>query len=298
MTHGEIEAFCEVVRYGSISAAAQHLFISQPALGRRIHALEEELGYSLMNRKKGQRTIQLTEEGKAFINIANKWLNVWEEAQSINKISKNNILNISSVGSVSTYILPLIFHNFSTTNSDVRICFHNYHSFEAYQYVASHLVDLAFVSDDMFHEVVETIPAFKEPMVLLANIHTEYTEIVHPSQLNPENEIRLPWNPEYDMWHDFWFKPFSGYKMFLDQMSLLEFFLLWKDTWAIVPASVAYNLQELEYAKVYKLMEPPPERIIYYLKNGNSKINAINEFLSIMNNEIQKIPNVKSFINL
>jgi len=47
MTLSEIEAFLAVIKYGTISAASEKLFISQPALSRRIHAIEEELGYGL-----------------------------------------------------------------------------------------------------------------------------------------------------------------------------------------------------------------------------------------------------------
>lgn len=53
MTRLEIEAFIEVVQAGSISAAAKSLYISQPALSRRIQVLESELGYQLIERKKG-----------------------------------------------------------------------------------------------------------------------------------------------------------------------------------------------------------------------------------------------------
>lgn len=67
MTNLEIEAFLAVVRLGSITAAAQAIFITQPALSRRLQTLEEELGYPLFRRGKGQRNIQLTEEGKAFV---------------------------------------------------------------------------------------------------------------------------------------------------------------------------------------------------------------------------------------
>ena len=45
MTFLEIEAFLNIVQYGSFSAAAEKLYVTQPALGRRIRALEEELGY-------------------------------------------------------------------------------------------------------------------------------------------------------------------------------------------------------------------------------------------------------------
>ena len=44
MTEREIEAFLTIVRTGSISAAAEVLYVTQPALSRRIRALEQELG--------------------------------------------------------------------------------------------------------------------------------------------------------------------------------------------------------------------------------------------------------------
>ena len=44
MTQLELQAFLSVVHSGSFSQAAQTLFITQPALSRRIRALGEELG--------------------------------------------------------------------------------------------------------------------------------------------------------------------------------------------------------------------------------------------------------------
>ena len=44
MTQAELEAFLAVVRCGTVSGAAQQLFITQPALSRRLGVLEEELG--------------------------------------------------------------------------------------------------------------------------------------------------------------------------------------------------------------------------------------------------------------
>ena len=42
MTFLEIEAFLKIAQCGSFSAAAEKLYITQPALGRRIRALEQE----------------------------------------------------------------------------------------------------------------------------------------------------------------------------------------------------------------------------------------------------------------
>ena len=55
MTFLEIEAFLKITETGSFSAAAEALYVTQPALWRRIRAMEEELGYPLFVRGKGLR---------------------------------------------------------------------------------------------------------------------------------------------------------------------------------------------------------------------------------------------------
>lgn len=97
MTHLEIEAFFEIIKAGSISSAAQNLYVTQPALSRRIKTLEDELGYPLFSRKKGQRNIELTAKGEAFVPIAQKWLNIWQEAQELNSLDNSNMLHIASM---------------------------------------------------------------------------------------------------------------------------------------------------------------------------------------------------------
>lgn len=54
-------AFITVVEEGNISAAAQKLYISQPAISKSIKKLENNLGISLFNRN--SRGVALTEEG-------------------------------------------------------------------------------------------------------------------------------------------------------------------------------------------------------------------------------------------
>ena len=58
-------AFIEVARYQSFSLAAEALFMSQPAISKRISALELELGTTLFNRI--NRQVTLTEAGRALL---------------------------------------------------------------------------------------------------------------------------------------------------------------------------------------------------------------------------------------
>ncbi|MDI3470007.1 MAG: Transcriptional regulator, LysR family [Pseudolabrys sp.] len=57
--------FIEVARLGSFSAAARQLRITQPAVSRRVRALEQELGVSLLQRR--GRTILLTSAGATLM---------------------------------------------------------------------------------------------------------------------------------------------------------------------------------------------------------------------------------------
>lgn len=57
----KLQYFLTVADEGSITRAAEHLHISQPALSRQIHELEEELAAPLLVRH--SRSVSLTEAG-------------------------------------------------------------------------------------------------------------------------------------------------------------------------------------------------------------------------------------------
>ena len=229
MTQQGIEVFLAVARLGSISAAAQALYITQPAVSRHLRTLEETLGCVLVHRGPGQRRAELTEQGRDFVRVAEKWRLLWQEAREVAGQDRTQVLRAASVGSLVSYLLPPVFRDFLSPGR--ALTFHHYHSREAYDCIAQGLVDIALISDHMYHPQVETIPAFRSPMLLLTGPEVSLPPVVHPSQLNPAAELRLPWNPEYDLWHSFWFSAAAVPRAVLDQMSLLEEFFTWQDSW-------------------------------------------------------------------
>lgn len=50
MNFHDIQAFLAIVKYGTISKAADELYISQTAVTRRLKTLEDELGIPLLDR--------------------------------------------------------------------------------------------------------------------------------------------------------------------------------------------------------------------------------------------------------
>lgn len=295
MTEPELDAFLAVVRLGSITAAAQALYITQPALSRRIRTLEAELGYPLLLRAKGVRAVELTQQGRAFLAVADQWKALWGQAREIRTVERDSQLNLACINSVSTYILPQVFHLFLKENSHYRLRFCNVPSLEAYGYVESGQMDLALISDDRYSRAVETIPLFHEKMVLISGGGAARPGRVHPSQLDPAQQVRLPWNPEYDLWHDFWFGAAAQPRVFLDQMALMESFLTQEQVWAVVPVSAAAAVCQRSDLAVSWLEDGPPDRIIYYLTGKRKKAEIVEAFLRVLRVELGQMEGIELY---
>src|SRR5438045_3953839 len=65
----QIEAFRAVVIHGSVSKAAERLYVSQPAVSRLIADLEQSIGFQLFNRGKG---FQVSEEARLLFQEVEK----------------------------------------------------------------------------------------------------------------------------------------------------------------------------------------------------------------------------------
>ena len=63
-----LRAFCQTARLGSVSRAAEALYVSQPAITQQLQALERELGVKLFERS-GRRLVP-TREGEALYTLA------------------------------------------------------------------------------------------------------------------------------------------------------------------------------------------------------------------------------------
>ena len=67
-----VEAFVAIVRRGGFTRAAETLHLSQPAISRRVHLLEGELGAPVFDRIRSGAV--LTDAGRAFLPYAESML--------------------------------------------------------------------------------------------------------------------------------------------------------------------------------------------------------------------------------
>lgn len=82
----------EVERTGSISQAAENLFMAQPNLSKAIKELESDLGIEIFERS--SRGVRLTPSGEEFLKYAE---NVLEQLEKMEGLSKKNISDDSSI---------------------------------------------------------------------------------------------------------------------------------------------------------------------------------------------------------
>ena len=92
--------FYIVAKNGSISAAADILYISQPAITFQIKKLEEQLGVSLFTRTK--RGVILTDEGSTLFEYVEKAMNDINNGESALSNLKNLDSGIIRIGSSTT----------------------------------------------------------------------------------------------------------------------------------------------------------------------------------------------------
>jgi DNA-binding transcriptional LysR family regulator len=291
MTLQGIESFLAIVKFGNLSSAAKYLYITQPALTRRVQQLEDELGYLLLKRQKGLRTIQLTEQGVKFYQIAWKWQLLLEETEAIPYASQKEILSVASVNSVGRPLLIPIFPTFLQNGYRLRL--YNAFSEDAYQQMARGLYDLAFIEQQEFTEKlpvgIHMKPTFSEAFVLTSGCELPAQGgAVDIQKLDSSKEVYVPWNNDFKAWHSEQFSMSSASQVFLEDASVLDCFLR-SESWSIVPYSTGELLRK-QGCYVYLLSVEPPRRIIYYLTKGNVKQGPIQSLLILLNEQIHSMP--------
>ncbi len=117
-----LQYFLAVTREGNISAAAQSLNLSQPSLSRQLKDLEDELGAKLFIR--GNRHIELTEEGLILRKRAGEIMQLVELTESEISEVKNNISGTLSIGageSLSMHRITEVFRRLKKNYPDIRL---------------------------------------------------------------------------------------------------------------------------------------------------------------------------------
>lgn len=133
----QIKYFLEICKYGSISRAANTLFISQQGLSSSIRRLEDELKCDLFYRK--GNSLVLTEQGKYFMEQATDIAESFDRLQNHFLFSGGsaNRISVICVYSIISKCPPTLQHLLMSRDSGMEITLGECYSDQCAQYLES-----------------------------------------------------------------------------------------------------------------------------------------------------------------
>jgi len=169
-----LRAFCQVARLGSVSRAAEALYLSQPAVTLQLQALERELGVRLLERS-GRRLLP-TREGEVLYELARPLV---EGIDGLGAAFHEQLrgldageLDIAAGSSTILYLLPGLVEAFRERQPDVRLRLHNVTGASGLDLLRSDAVDFAVGSMLEVPADLDYAPVYNfEPMLILPPGH-------------------------------------------------------------------------------------------------------------------------------
>ncbi len=117
-----LSAFLEVADSASFSKAAERLFLSQPAVSKRIATLEDQLGRQLFDRV--GRQISLTDAGRALLPYARRALHDIEDGRrALSRLSEKveGRLSIGTSHHIGLHRLPTVLRAYTLAYPEVDL---------------------------------------------------------------------------------------------------------------------------------------------------------------------------------
>ena len=300
MTKAEIEAFLAVARYGSLSAAAEQIYVTQPALTRRIQSLEKELGYRLFVRGKGIRGSTLSERGRAFLPLARRWNEVWREAFALQGEEPRPVFRLAAIGSATRLLLPALFQGLCLAPEPLALSFHLCHSTEGYSLIEQGSADavlLDYVKSGAYHTAsVRSLPVYAAPFVVVGGEAFRGIAAVRAETLDAAREISLPWNAAFDAWHERVFGAASRCVAFLDDSAAVQS-VLQGDLFALMPRTEGLRLSAAsEHIHMAELIGGPPPEIIHCLSAQGDESEGLTRFFRVLRAALRDQPGVECLL--
>ncbi|MDP3760963.1 MAG: LysR family transcriptional regulator [Ramlibacter sp.] len=174
----QMEVFRAVMLTGSIKAAAQLLFASQPAVSRIVAHTEQTLGLTLFNRVKGK--LVPTPEGDALFREVDEFyqqaLKVDEFARSL-ALGPSGTLRIAASPSLSRGLMSRAIAQFVQRYPNIRVNFRTTLLNSMPQEVLSNKVDLAVSVHPIDHQNLRVEPFTRGRMVCVVPLGHELAQL-------------------------------------------------------------------------------------------------------------------------
>ena len=287
MTHWEIKTFLEIVKYSSISKAAEKLYLTQSTVSHRLSVLEEELGVKLIIRRKGYRTIELTNDGEAFLPLAYEYEALWERIEVFCQSGSRAVFSIGCHDSMNDSIfyklLTRLLEKASAGEQKMTFRLESHSTEELYQLLESGHINVAFLRNPQENRNFVMEPFFSEEFRVIVAENSIYPEgKINLEELDRKKEIDISsaWGLDFIRWHEETFGIEQMADISINAVSTIPKYLTQADQWAIVPVSVAEELSRSSRIQMRE-MKNQPSVLYCYMVSLKSQNRAKSEMFEL-----------------
>lgn len=190
-----LEILRAIERLGSVTAAAESLFVTQPALSHSIRKLEDTLGLKIWNRE--GRTLRLTQGGEHLLSVANRLLPQLERAeQQLQQFAQGErgTLRIGMECHPCYQWLLKVAEPFLKAWPDIDLDVIQKFQFGGIEALYSHDIDILVTPDPLQKQGLLFEPVFDYEQVLVVGREHPLRKAKHvePKQLAEETLITYP----------------------------------------------------------------------------------------------------------
>lgn len=164
----DLRIFVEVAQHGTLTAASPALHLSQPAITRRLQALERRLGVRLFTRV--GRRLQLTEAGGQLVERARNLLGEVAEIRAVMATygtGARGLLRIGASVTACLYLLPPIFQLFRERHPEYPLRVRNDRSTRLGDLVREGRIDVGIASVLAPPEGIRVVPWLELQLALI-----------------------------------------------------------------------------------------------------------------------------------
>nr|WP_294662213.1 LysR family transcriptional regulator [uncultured Blautia sp.] len=165
MTLRHLNIFVAVADYGSMSAAAAHLYLSQPTVSQAIRELEKHYNGLLFERL--GKKLYLTERGKLLLPRARELVHQFEETEELMlNQGQSSTLKLGSTITVGTCLTPFLIPELQKSCPEVKVSSYVSNTREIEQKLLRSELDVGIVEGEILSSDLIVLPIVEDCLVL------------------------------------------------------------------------------------------------------------------------------------
>lgn len=193
MNLNQLRAFHKVAEFGSFTAAAVALRVTQPALTNQVKGLERHYEVELFYRR--ARSIELTPAGRALFGVTEEIFGKVEEAEGVLAQSTGALRGVLRVGADSPYLVVEVMERFQARHPGVLLEVSFGNSATIATGLRSFETDVAFLSQVGEAEHLHAVHRLSDELVAFVNRKHPFATLGSVTMAHFENERMIRREP-------------------------------------------------------------------------------------------------------